>query len=74
MADLAAEGAVILPASPGFYAGSKDVSELVDFIAAKVLDVIGVPHTLSPPLGGPARSRERIHRYLARVESIRQVS
>jgi hypothetical protein len=36
--------------------------------------VIGVPHTLSPPLGGPARSRERIHRYLARVDSIRQVS
>jgi flavin prenyltransferase len=47
MADLAAEGAVILPASPGFYAGAKDVCELVDFIAAKVLDVIGVPHTLS---------------------------
>ena len=47
MADLATEGAVILPASPGFYAGAKDVSELVDFIAAKVLDVIGVPHTLS---------------------------
>ena len=42
-----AEGAVILPASPGFYAGAKDVCELVDFIAAKVLDVIGVPHTLS---------------------------
>jgi flavin prenyltransferase len=44
MADLATEGAVILP---GFYAGAKDVCELVDFIAAKVLDVIGVPHALS---------------------------
>jgi 4-hydroxy-3-polyprenylbenzoate decarboxylase len=47
MADLAGEGAVILPASPGFYAGAKDVDELVDFVAAKVLDVIGVPHDLS---------------------------
>ncbi|MBD0738128.1 UbiX family flavin prenyltransferase [Streptomyces sp. CBMA29] len=47
MADLAGEGAVILPASPGFYAGARDVRQLVDFVAAKVLDVIRVPHTLS---------------------------
>ncbi|MEP9382979.1 UbiX family flavin prenyltransferase [Nocardioides sp. KR10-350] len=47
MADLSAEGAIILPASPGFYAGAKDVDELVDFVAAKVLDVLGVPHELS---------------------------
>jgi len=39
-------GAVILPASPGFYAGATDVRQLVDFIAAKVLDVIGVPNDL----------------------------
>ncbi len=39
-------GAVILPASPGFYAGATSVQKLVDFVAAKVLDVIGVPHDL----------------------------
>ncbi len=46
MADLSGEGAVILPASPGFYAGADDVRQLVDFVAGKILDVIGVPHTL----------------------------
>lgn len=39
-------GAVVLPASPGFYAGARDVQQLVDFVAAKVLDVLGVPHDL----------------------------
>jgi 4-hydroxy-3-polyprenylbenzoate decarboxylase len=41
-------GAVVLPASPGFYsAGARaSAAELVDFVAGKVLDAIGVPHTL----------------------------
>src|SRR5215813_42739 len=41
-------GAVILPASPGFYAAGANAStrQLVDFIAGKVLDSIQVPHTL----------------------------
>lgn len=39
-------GAVVLPASPAFYAGAGSVQQLVDFVAAKVLDVIGVPHSL----------------------------
>ncbi|GIG57643.1 flavin prenyltransferase UbiX [Longispora fulva] len=39
-------GAVVLPASPGFYAGTKTVDQLVDFVAGKVLDAVGVPHTL----------------------------
>ncbi|MDQ1657343.1 MAG: flavin prenyltransferase, partial [Cryptosporangiaceae bacterium] len=39
-------GAVVLPASPGFYAGADSVQQLVDFVAGKVLDTIGVPHTL----------------------------
>lgn len=40
------EGAVIIPASPGFYAGVASVDRLVDFVAAKVLDAAGVPHDL----------------------------
>jgi 4-hydroxy-3-polyprenylbenzoate decarboxylase len=39
-------GAVVLPASPGFYAGARDVQQLVDFVAGKVLDAVDVPHTL----------------------------
>jgi 4-hydroxy-3-polyprenylbenzoate decarboxylase len=41
-------GAVVLPASPAFYAAGADASarQLVDFVAGKVLDAIGVPHTL----------------------------
>ena len=39
-------GAVVLPASPGFYAKPKNVQQLVDFVAGKVLDVLGVRHDL----------------------------
>jgi 4-hydroxy-3-polyprenylbenzoate decarboxylase len=39
-------GAVVLPASPGFYARTQTVQQLVDFVAAKVLDAIDVPHDL----------------------------
>lgn len=39
-------GAVVLPASPGFYGAPKSVEQLVDFVAAKVLDVLGVRHDL----------------------------
>jgi 4-hydroxy-3-polyprenylbenzoate decarboxylase len=39
-------GAVLLPASPGFYSAPRSVQQLVDFVAAKVLDVIGVKHDL----------------------------
>jgi 4-hydroxy-3-polyprenylbenzoate decarboxylase len=60
--DLHDAGAVVLPASPGFYAAPKDVQQLVDFVAAKVLDAIGVEHDLIArwrgDLGG-ARGPER---------------
>jgi 4-hydroxy-3-polyprenylbenzoate decarboxylase len=41
-------GAVVLPASPGFYGAgaAATAAQLVDFVAGKVLDVLGVPHTL----------------------------
>lgn len=46
LADLAGEGAVVLPASPGFYAGGETAQDLIDFVAGKVLDVVGVDHDL----------------------------
>jgi 4-hydroxy-3-polyprenylbenzoate decarboxylase len=39
-------GAVVMPASPGFYSAPQSVAQLVDFVAAKVLDAIGVEHEL----------------------------
>jgi 4-hydroxy-3-polyprenylbenzoate decarboxylase len=46
LAELDAAGAVVLPASPAFYAGARDVRQLVDFVAGKILDLIDVPHAL----------------------------
>jgi 4-hydroxy-3-polyprenylbenzoate decarboxylase len=46
MLRLSNAGAVILPANPGFYHHPKSVDELVDFIVARVLDQLGVTHTL----------------------------
>jgi 4-hydroxy-3-polyprenylbenzoate decarboxylase len=39
-------GATVLPASPGFYSAPQSVQQLVDFVAAKVLDCLGVEHDL----------------------------
>jgi 4-hydroxy-3-polyprenylbenzoate decarboxylase len=56
--DLHDNGAVVLPASPGFYGAPRSVQQLVDFVAAKVLDTIGIPHELitrwTGQLGGAA--------------------
>jgi flavin prenyltransferase len=43
---LDAAGAVVLPASPAFYSKPKSMQQLVDFVAGKVLDVLGVDHDL----------------------------
>jgi 4-hydroxy-3-polyprenylbenzoate decarboxylase len=42
-------GAVVLPASPGFYGAGAGATarQLIDFVAGKVLDALGVPHELS---------------------------
>ncbi|MBB2945006.1 4-hydroxy-3-polyprenylbenzoate decarboxylase [Actinoplanes lutulentus] len=41
-------GAVVLPASPGFYGSGAGATaqQLIDFVAGKVLDALGVSHTL----------------------------
>lgn len=39
-------GAVILPAMPGWYHGVNSVQDLVDFVVARILDQLGVPHEL----------------------------
>jgi len=54
MLALARAGAVILPPSPGFYGHPRTVDDLVDFVVARVLDQLHVPHTLGPRWGAPA--------------------
>ncbi len=51
MLRLARAGAVILPPNPGFYHHPRQVSDLVDFVVARILDRLGVPHALLPRWG-----------------------
>ena len=46
--NLSRQGAIILPAMPAFYHKPTKIDDLVDFIIGKVLDSLGVDHTLFP--------------------------
>lgn len=46
MLRLTRAGAVILPASPGYYHRPQRIEELVDFVVARVLDQLEVEHAL----------------------------
>jgi 4-hydroxy-3-polyprenylbenzoate decarboxylase len=46
MLRLAQAGAVILPPNPGFYHHPQTVGDMVDFVVARILDHLGVPHAL----------------------------
>ncbi|MFA5187217.1 MAG: UbiX family flavin prenyltransferase [Patescibacteria group bacterium] len=39
-------GAVVLPATPGFYGKPKSVDDMIDFVVARVLDQAGVRHDI----------------------------
>jgi len=45
-------GAIIMPAAPGFYHRPQSIDDLIDFVVARVLDHLGVPHTLVARWGG----------------------
>jgi len=46
MLKVTSAGAVVLPASPGFYHKPKTIEGLVDYIVGKVLDQLGIEHDL----------------------------
>lgn len=46
MTRLSTHGAVILPASPGFYNHPETIDDLIDFIVARILDQMNLEHTL----------------------------
>ena len=45
-------GAHVLPASPGFYSGQKTLEDLVDFVVARILDLLDIDHDLMDPYQG----------------------
>jgi len=47
MTRLAGLGVTILPAMPGFYGKAEVVQDLVDFVAARVLDALRIPNDLA---------------------------
>jgi len=60
MRTLTLAGAIICPTNPGFYLHPESVSDLVDFMVGKVLDLLRVPHELKTRWekhGGSDRSR-----------------
>lgn len=48
MLRLSRAGAVILPASPGFYHRPTRIEELVDFVVARILSHLDVAHDIAP--------------------------
>ena len=51
MLTLREAGATILFLAPGFYHGAETVENLVDFIVARALDLLGLDHALTPRWG-----------------------
>jgi len=51
MAAATEAGAIICPANPGFYLMPRSIDDLVDFIAARTLDLLGVEHNLGARWG-----------------------
>jgi 4-hydroxy-3-polyprenylbenzoate decarboxylase len=57
MLRLTRAGAVVLPASPGFYHRPAQIGELVDFVVARVLDHLGVTHSIGRRWGDSPEDR-----------------
>ncbi len=53
MAAVTRAGAVVLPAMPGWYHRPSTLDDLVDFVVARICDVLGVDHGLSRRWGSP---------------------
>jgi 4-hydroxy-3-polyprenylbenzoate decarboxylase len=51
MKRLSEAGAIIAPLSPGFYLLPKTIDEIVDFVAGRLVDLLGVEHTLNTRWG-----------------------
>ncbi|WJW76857.1 flavin prenyltransferase UbiX [Thiohalobacter sp. IOR34] len=52
MLKLARLGVVILAANPGFYHQPQTIDDLIDFVVARILDQLGVAHSVGERWGG----------------------
>ncbi|MGB9625727.1 MAG: UbiX family flavin prenyltransferase [Phycisphaerae bacterium] len=59
MLRLSRAGAIICPASPGFYMNPQSIDDLVDFVAGRVLDLVNIPHSLKTRWAAPPEARLR---------------
>lgn len=62
---LARAGALVCPASPGFYHRPTQIAELVDFVAGRVLDLLGIEHNwlirwADPEITGPGGGADEV--------------
>jgi 4-hydroxy-3-polyprenylbenzoate decarboxylase len=57
MLKLSQAGAIVLPASPGLYAGATTVEHLIDFVVSRALDHLGVENNLMQRYGELAKRR-----------------
>jgi len=46
MLALAKQGVIMVPAMPAFYHRPKDIESMVNYVVGKVLDILGLEHTL----------------------------
>lgn len=57
-------GVILCPANPGFYLNPTTVGEIVDFVAGKLLDLLGVKHAFDtrwdPKRGGSAKPQGEV--------------
>jgi 4-hydroxy-3-polyprenylbenzoate decarboxylase len=51
MLRLTEAGAIMMPANPGFYHDPRSVQDIIDFVVARILDQLEVPHELVPRWG-----------------------
>lgn len=59
MLSLKRMGAVIIPASPGFYNRPQSLQDIIDFVVARILNQLGVPQSLMPKWGEPDSTGEQ---------------
>lgn len=61
MLKLATAGAIILPASPGFYHQPENIEQLIDFVVSRILDHLKINIELTPRWGyanAPSQDKE----------------